>query len=862
MTKTYIPANEKAVLRDDHWRISVLTPQMFRLEYSEQGDFTDEMTQKIVCRDFPVPAFTVKNRDGELQIITENAELHYDGKPFSKSGLSIRVRGNGGSGTWHYGETGDSLPGTARTLDQAEGEDLMNGTKLKLEDSLFAMREGYSVIDDSRSVTVHTDGTVSSRPVGNLDLYFFGYGHRFHEGLRDFYRLTGRPPLIPRFALGNWWSRYYKYTEQEYKDLIRHFEADRVPLSVAVIDMDWHLVDIDPKYGSGWTGYTWNPELFPDYREFLAWLHQHGLRTALNIHPADGVRAYEAMYPQMAEALGRNAAEEEPIPFDITDPEYVKAAFQYIYHPYEKDGVDFWWLDWQQGAVTRIPGLDPLWMINRSHYVDSCRNGKRGLTFSRYAGIGSHRYPIGFSGDTISSWKSLDYQPFFTASASNTGFGWWSHDIGGHMLGAKDEELTVRWVQYGVFSPIMRLHSSDCEFMHKEPWLFSPGYKETLERYLRLRHSLIPYLYTMNVRASRDGVPLVQPLYYGDPENWELYRHFRNEYYFGDSLLVSPVTQARDKTGFAEVKTWIPDGGWTDLFSGVHYRGKRQTEMVRDLSDIPVLAKDGAVLPMTDLSTEELYTASTDSPEHLLLKVFPGKDGAFEMLEDDGTGTEYQPEHWCSTVISQTSDPVRGTVSLTIGAASGNVSCVPGQRTWRAEFYLDGFESLLAAGAASPDAAYAAPMKKELPYRTTLSASGSVDSFSRPDLGKCVCGWEIRVSSDEEIREVSWDSSRNVAAVSFGPHAAGKELNVILALSPSGTGRGLAEEADAARESHLVSRLYGVLMEANAEYLEKQKIGDILHSGCSRSQILSDVLTSKLPEKIKEAYAELILAEE
>ena len=155
--------------------------------------------------------------------------------------------------------------------------------------------------------------------------------------------------------------------------------------------------------------------------------------------------------------------------FDITDPEFLEAYFETVLHPMEKEGVDFWWLDWQQGNTTKIEGLDPLWMLNHYHYLDSRRLGTRGLTFSRYAGPGSHRYPVGFSGDTVISWESLDFQPYFTANASNIGYGWWSHDIGGHMLGVRDDELTTRWVQFGVFSPINRLHSTDNPFNGKEP---------------------------------------------------------------------------------------------------------------------------------------------------------------------------------------------------------------------------------------------------------------------------------------------------------------------------------------------------------------------------------------------------------
>ncbi|ETS90442.1 glycoside hydrolase, family 31 domain protein, partial [Fusobacterium sp. CM21] len=225
--------------------------------------------------------------------------------------------------------------------------------------------------------------------------------------------------------------------------------------NVAVLDMDWHITEVDAKYGTGWTGYTWNRELFDDPKEFLEELHENNYKVTLNVHPADGIRAFEDVYPEFAEFMEIDVKNEDPILFDIADPKFREGYFKYVHHKLEADGVDFWWLDWQQGSNSGVKGLDPLWLLNHFHYIDAKKNGKRGLILSRYAGPGSHRYPVGFSGDTVISWESLDFQPYFTSTASNIGYGWWSHDIGGHMNGVRDDELFTRWVQFGVFSPIM-----------------------------------------------------------------------------------------------------------------------------------------------------------------------------------------------------------------------------------------------------------------------------------------------------------------------------------------------------------------------------------------------------------------------
>ena len=148
---------------------------------------------------------------------------------------------------------------------------------------------------------------------------------------------------------------------------------------------------------------------------------------------------------------------------------------------------------------------------------------------------------MGFSGDSVITWESLDFQPYFTATASNIGYGWWSHDIGGHMQGIKNDELAVRWLQFGVFSPIMRLHSTCNEFNGKEPWRYNSIAENIMKKYLRLRHKLIPYLNNMNLRANQESMPLLQPMYYHNPLQEEAY-HVPNEYYFGSELIVCPIT--------------------------------------------------------------------------------------------------------------------------------------------------------------------------------------------------------------------------------------------------------------------------------------------------------------------------------
>ncbi|MBS5401826.1 MAG: alpha-glucosidase [Bifidobacterium sp.] len=693
--------NPATTLQGEHWRIGLITESLIRLEWSDSGEFEDRATLMAVDRAFlPSGAvdYTTGERDGMLVVETPALRLTYDRKPFSKEGLTIVVKGVPDSqfNTWHYGDDPKgNLGGTARTLDEADGA-------IPLGQGVIS-RDGWAVLDDSASnvfVTADADGNlpdgvvayggigVAPRDHRETDIYFFGYGRRYREAVHDFQKLSGPAPLLPRYALGNWWSRYYRYSEEEYLDLMDRFKREGIPFTTSVIDMDWHLVnDVDPKYGSGWTGYTWNPKLFPDPKRFLDGLHERGLRTTVNIHPRDGIRAFEKPYAKAAATVGVDADAQEPVEFDLTNPKFVQAYFD-MHHDLEADGIDFWWIDWQQGGVTRQPGLDPLWVLNHMHYCDSARDGRWPLTFSRFAGPGSQRYPVGFSGDTVITWKSLKFQPYFTSTASNIGYGWWSHDIGGHMFGYRDEELEARWYQLGAFSPINRLHSSCSPFSGKEPWNFHEPVRSAMVDVLRLRQALMPYLYTMNWRAAVDGDPIVEPMYWANPNLGESYE-VPDEFRFGTELVVAPVVDPMDKASMrGKADAWLPQGDWFDFFDGRRYTAAdpagRRLAVWRTIDRIPVFAKAGGIVPMQSDPLSDM----TVNPRALDVVVFPGADGSFAMREDSGEfhdvcadAAAAQEAATAVTVMTWQWDDGRSP-QFVIEAPTGNTSVVPERRDW------------------------------------------------------------------------------------------------------------------------------------------------------------------------------------
>ena len=703
IAKTSPLANQENIVFWKDYRVTVLQDRLIRVEKSQDKIFRDSATQTVWFRDMPKQNFKVEENNDCLTIITDAIKLVL--KPDRKDCRVIVGRKS------FEIDNSQNLKGTYRTLDEYDGDTFVGRSKtmrkkdqpesarIKLGNGVCSLN-GVAVLDDSQSLTLKENGEIKGEKANGSDEYVFVYGDNYRDAVNALYLISGNVPLIPRFVLGNWWSRYYVYDEKSYIRLLNSFEEQNVPLSVATIDMDWHYstqMEEDlhitekgkntPYYGGndGWTGYSWNKRLFPDYKAFLKKIEQKNLKITLNVHPADGVRWWEDCYQQMAEALGKDAEKEEWIKFDIASSEFVNAYFSVIHKPYEQDGVAFWWIDWQQGVNSGIEGLDPLWALNHYHYLDNGLNHGTPVILSRFSGAGAHRYPLGFSGDTVISWDTLEYLPEFTATASNIGYTWWSHDIGGHMFGEKNNELYLRHIQYGVFSPINRLHCSNAQVCTKEPWAYGNGAGEIAKNWLRLRHQLIPYLYTASYRTSTEGRALCEPLYY-EYKQPEAYK-YPQEYIFGGHLIVAPVTSKMGKCGFAKVKAWLPEGVWFDIFTGARYQipnGGKSIILHRELETIPVFIKEGGILP---LSLSEGNGAN--NPEKLQINVYSGH-GEYTMYED-GLDNNQSGSLFTRFESKKTVDGDNIVQTLTL-STNGDWNVVPQKRTFKVRFkdVLDG----------------------------------------------------------------------------------------------------------------------------------------------------------------------------
>ena len=710
-------------------RFTVLTPRLIRMEWAEDGVFEDRASLGIVNRNLPVPAFKVKKSAKQTVITTSALTLTYKGNAeFSAENLNVtfqmadpKARKGVKKVSWKPGmDDSANLLGTVRTLD---GFDYIRPKEYGQYtrdpfDKGVASRNGWALIDETgRHLFEKTDSdwqywVTVPREGKHLDWYLFAYGHDYINAVSDFTKIAGKVPLPPKYALGYWWCRYWLYSDYELTDLAEHFRDFNIPADVMIIDMDWHETwrmgaggrgyDRDAAgERKGWTGYTWKKELFPNPGNLLQDLHKYGFKTSLNLHPASGLQTFEEPYERFVKDYLSRAGEDYDgprgyrdsdgnpvyVPFRMDQPAWADAYFNSVLDPMTEMGVDFWWLDWQQFKTSKyIPGLSNTFWLNHTFWWHQLRqsakygqDAARPLIYHRWGGIGSHRYQVGFSGDTYATWKVLSYLPWFTSTAANVAYGYWGHDIGGHMQlrdhqRLTDPEMYTRWLQFGVFTPIFKTHSTQSANLERKIWAYPDHYDYMLAA-IRLRYTLSPYIYTFAREAFDTGVCLCRPLYYAYPEKDEAYR-CNEEYLFGDRILATAVAEPVGADGKAERTMWFPGGNdWYDMALHTMHKGGSKKALRYAIDQNPWYVKAGSVLPLAGPDIRNLQ----DPSDVLGLLVVPGAGASsFRLYEDDGVSKDYVT----NCAFTRIEKNLAGkTLTLTVHPREGAVKGLPETRS-------------------------------------------------------------------------------------------------------------------------------------------------------------------------------------
>lgn len=560
--------------------------------------------------------------------------------------------------------------------------------------------DGWSLLDDTASATFdQSTDQLGDRPSNSgkpyQDGYVFGYGTDYQQALHDLTTLTGPTALLPRWAYGVWYSKYHDYTADDYQnDVIPNFRRHGVPLDVLVTDTDFKAPDT-------WDGWQFDTQKFPDPRGFLDWSASQGLQNTMNIHPS--VVSNDPQYARAQQTAKNKLTKNNEgcytdtthvgdcYVFDWSDPDQLKSYLE-LHQEMETQGVDFWWLDWccEQSKAT-YPGVTPDAWINHQYAQRATSSTGRGFVLSRAFGSlqsGGYGGPTGvptgpwadkrstvhFTGDTASTWSSLEFQVGYTAGqAATTGLSAISHDIGGFNANRAKiaEDLYVRWVQLGAFQPILRLHGNHSERL---PWEYGEQARIASTAFLNLRENLVPLTYSLARQATDSGIPVVRPTYLEYPGRQDAFAAAGGQYFYGPSLLVAPITSPGTS---ATTSVWFPPGTWTDYFTGKTYTGPSTAEVTADWNTMPVFLKAGGIIPQRGHNV----TNDVQHPlDDVLLTVAGGANGSFSLYEDDGkTGTTS-----ATTKIAYTENGGRRT--LTVNPAAGSFPGQSASKVWSVAF--------------------------------------------------------------------------------------------------------------------------------------------------------------------------------
>lgn len=649
-------ANPSCIIKGKKYRFTVLSERLIRIEYSDNGVFIDSPTQLVLNRNFVLPKFDVKQDSKYLEISTKYFSLAYT-KESPITASSLRVSLNGTEAMWYYGHP------EVKTYDASfvsfEGKE-------KYIKGLYSL-DGFSCIDDSSSLLIDPNGNLVKKSISTVDLYLFMYKDDFKLALKDYISLTGKPQLLPRYALGNWWSKNYAYKEEELNKLFNRFKKEEIPISILLFDKDWHITE--NKYN---TGYSFNRSLISSPNLFIENMHKRGIRVGLNINPIEGVYPHEEMYQNVLNYI--KVSPNTIIKFTPFNPQFLDIFFKILLHPLESFGTDFFWLDYPNSDNTTQ------FLLSHYMYLDSGRKeAKRNMLITRNPQIAPHRYGVLYSGRSKVSFDTLRKLAYINIVAANIGISWWSHDIGGFYGGMEDGELYIRYIQLGCFSPIFRISVDKGRYYKREPWRWDKNTFAIVKEYMQLRHRLVPYIYSEGFKYYNEARPLISPIYH---EQKELFydSYYKNEYFFGSELLISPLISKKDPLMDRVIhKLYLPDGVWYDFKTGKKFPGGRSYVSFFKDGDYPVFAKSGSIIPM---STKIDNTLSL--PDELEIHVFPGMNNTYKFYEDDGITNLYKNGYFLKTEIDYNYQA--NNYTLIIRATEGKSGIVPSTRNYKIRF--------------------------------------------------------------------------------------------------------------------------------------------------------------------------------
>ncbi|MCW3092486.1 MAG: yicI 2 [Ferruginibacter sp.] len=447
-----------------------------------------------------------------------------------------------------------------------------------------------------------------------------------YDAARGYVELTGRPKLPPRWAFGYLQSKWGWDDSAYVSDVANKFRSHQLPVDAFIFDFEWYTTTPDyalKKEGKAdFTDFTFNPKLFPKAATQIAALKRQDIKFIGIRKPRLGNAALLDTARKNGWLISSNT--------DSRDLNYSNAAMRKWYmeknRPLIKAGVDAWWDDEGESYYTCYYW----WNIAQRDLMGSARPNYRHFTINRAFSPGNQR--LGYctwSGDIYSTWPDLANVPKDLLNYSLAGMNYGSCDIGG-FHGTPSKEMLVRWFQAGVFFPIMRSHS-DIGTTARFPFLWGEDGEAAIRKALNLRYQLLPFIYSLGHEAYNNGAPVMRPLLMEFPDDTTV-ANLSDEWLLGKGLLAAPILTEGSKRNI-----YFPDDTWYNFYTGDQVNGPATIAVEKALDEIPIYVRAGTILPVGPVI--QYSEQSADTP--LEIRIYPGKNGSFKMVEDDGVSYNY-----------------------------------------------------------------------------------------------------------------------------------------------------------------------------------------------------------------------------
>ena len=614
------------IVQGKKFRFSFLTDRLIRLEYNEKGVFEDRPTSKVIFRKFPKVNYNLSQSEMIMQIATSYFTVAYvKEKPFGSGkltpGNNLKITLNNTDHAWYYQNPEiRNFGGITYSLDQFSG-------KLKLDKGLYST-DGFAVLDDSNSYIIDESGKFIERESNGIDIYIFMYRKDLGLCLKDYYTLTGYPMLLPRYALGNWWFKNSPYTNASIEELLKRFQEEEISISNILLGDNIVKKEDSLVINESLINITALKQLCNHY----------GTRIGFTYNPTYPIQNQTATYQNLTNMGLALKGNYSFIPIDNNKLNYLDAL-----------GVKSWLAQGFDNIYinyNNIKDKKTLAMINHHIFaMYELLQNKRGVVLTRNHSETIHRDGIVFTGNTKVDWETLAILPKYFQSASNNALSYVSAPIGGYYGGIENFELYIRYIQLGVFSSMLVLASDEGKYYKREPWRWNESQMEIIKKYLKLRNKLIPYIYTEDYIYHKSGSPLIQPLYYKYPKIYDE-PNYKSQYFFGSEMLVCPIIKKKNTVMNRVVqRMFIPEGVWYELESGKKYPGNKYYMSFYKDEDYPVFVREGSIVVTSEDNSTEL-------PTNLEIIVFPGKDGSYQLYEDDGISTNYRNGSFSITTLN------------------------------------------------------------------------------------------------------------------------------------------------------------------------------------------------------------------